>query len=77
MFDFRIIVCSDGTEIIDTSLKTPYESLTPVQMVEYSVVYDSLSVMEMLERKAKREAEEQRKKSRSLLYKAACLFGLV
>lgn len=77
MFDFRIIEMSNGDQIIDMGLKTPYESLTPVQMVEYSEVYDSLSVMEMLARKAKREAEEQRKKSRSLLYKAACLFGLV
>ena len=36
MFDFRIIICSDGTEIIDKTLKTPYDSLTPVQLVEYT-----------------------------------------
>lgn len=35
MFDFRIITCTDGTQVIDPSLKTPYSALTPVQMAEY------------------------------------------
>ena len=32
MFNFRIIACADGTDVIDTRLKTPYSSLTPSQM---------------------------------------------
>ena len=32
MFNFRIITCPDGTQIIDPSLKTPYNALTPIQM---------------------------------------------
>lgn len=35
MFNFRIIPCDDGTEVIDQRLKTPYESLTPCEVVEY------------------------------------------
>lgn len=33
MFNFRIIDTVDGNQIIDRNLKTPYNSLTPVQMV--------------------------------------------
>ena len=32
MFNFRIIACADGTDVIDTRLKTPYSSLTHAQM---------------------------------------------
>lgn len=35
MFDFRIIDTTDGNQILDRSLKTPYNALTPLQMVEY------------------------------------------
>ena len=36
MFNFKIITTADGNQIIDRNLKTPYSSLTPVQMVEYT-----------------------------------------
>lgn len=36
MFNFRIINMADGNQIIDRNLKTPYEALTPLQMVEYA-----------------------------------------
>ena len=35
MFNFRLINTPDGNQIIDCTLKTPYNSLTPLQMVEY------------------------------------------
>lgn len=35
MFDFGIINLSDGNQIIDRNLKTPYKALTPLQMAEY------------------------------------------
>ena len=35
MFNFRIINTPDGNQIIDTTLKTPYDSITAVEMLEY------------------------------------------
>ena len=76
MFNFRIITCPDGTQIIDSSLKTPYSSLTPVQMEEYMEIDSQIAVMERLKRKAKRESDRKCKMKRNPLYKAACMFGL-
>jgi len=76
MFNFRIITCPDGTQVIDHSLKTPYSSLTPVQMEEYMEIDTQIAVMERLKRKAKRESEHKRKLKCNPLYKAACMFGL-
>ena len=36
MFNFRLINTPDGNQIIDRNLKTPYNALTPSQMVEYT-----------------------------------------
>lgn len=76
MFNFRIITCTDGTQIIDHSLKTPYSALTPVQMEEYMEIDTQIAVMERLKRKAKRESDRKRKLKWNPLYKAACMFGL-
>lgn len=76
-FDFGIIICADGSEIIDRSIKTPYESLTPIQMMEYSEMENKILYMEVLKRRAQRESEQKRKVLRSLLYRVSCLFGLV
>ena len=46
MFNFRIIKCANGVEIIDSTLSTPYNSLTPTQMMDYINVEDSLFAME-------------------------------
>lgn len=77
LFEFRIIEISDGNQIIDQSVKTPYKALTPSQMLEYSEMENQIAVMERMKRKMQREAEHQRKISRILLYKAARAFGLV
>lgn len=77
MFNFRIITCADGTEIIDRTLKTPYNALTPLQMLEYAEMDEQISYMNMLERKAKAAAERKRKLVRNPLYRIACLCGLV
>lgn len=77
MFEFRIITCADGTEIIDRSLKTPYKALTPLQMVEYLEMDNRLAYMDRVEWKARAEAERKRKLARNLIYKMACLCGLV
>lgn len=77
IFEFRIINLPDGTQIIDTTLKTPYDALTPLQMAEYIEMDVQIAIMERLERKAQREAERQRKLSRNPFYRMACLCGLV
>lgn len=76
MFDFRIIACADGTEIVDRTLKTPYNALTPFQMVEYQEMDAQIAIMDRLERKEKLEAERQRKIARNPFRKLACLCGL-
>lgn len=76
MFEFRIINLSDGNQVIDRRLKTPYNSLTPVQMVEYAEMEGMLSLMDRLDRKAKTESERKRNFVRNLLYKLACACGL-
>ena len=77
MFDFRIINCADGTEIIDRSLKTPYKALTPLQMVEYLEMDHRLAYMDRMEREARAEAERKRKLAGNPIYKLACLCRLV
>lgn len=76
MFNFRLINTPDGNQVIDTTLKTPYESLTPLQMVEYIEMDTHLAFMERLERKKKRVLNHKRKLSRNLLYRFACMVGL-
>ena len=41
-FNFRIIKTANGAEIIDSTLSTPYNSLTPSQMMDYINVENSL-----------------------------------
>ena len=66
MFNFRIITTADGNQIIDRNLKTPYEALTPTQMLEYMEMDNSLAFMDMVERKAKQKAEQTRKLDNSI-----------
>ncbi len=73
MFDFRIIPCVDGTDIIDTNLKTPYESLTPSQMVDYVETSKQITYMERME---KREQKKKQKMGGNLFYRLICKFGL-
>ena len=77
MFDFRIIETEDGNQIIDSSLKTPYDSLTPLQMLEYMEMDNRLTYMDRIKQKAEKETERQRKLARNPLYRIACLCGLV
>lgn len=59
MFEFRIINTTDGNQIIDRNLKTPYNALTPMQMLEYTEMDNQLAFMDRMERKAKRKEEEK------------------
>mgnify|MGYP004718974703 CR=1 FL=1 len=77
MFNFKIIDMPDGNQIIDMSLKTPYDTLTPIEMIEYIEVDKSLVIMACMEKKRLKEAEHQRKLARNPLYRLACLCGIV
>ena len=77
MFNFRLINTPDGNQIIDTTLKTPYSSLTPLQMEEYIEIDNQLTYIERMERKQKREAEKQRKFTYKLFHKVACACGIM
>ena len=77
MFEFRLINLSDGNQIIDTTLKTPYDSITAVEMMEYMEVDARLECMKRMEQKQKREAERQRKLTYRFMHKLACVCGIM
>ena len=77
MFNFRIIDTPDGNQIIDRTLKTPLNALTPLQMLEYNEMDNRLAYMDRMERKAKAEEEHRRKIARNPIYKLACLCGMI
>jgi hypothetical protein len=55
-FNFRIIKTANGAEVIDDTLSTPYNSLTPMQMLDYINVENSLYFAERRKRsRIKRE----------------------
>lgn len=76
MFNFRIIDTADGNQIIDRQLKTPYNALTPSQMVEYTEMDNQLAYMDRLEKKAREEADRICRVARNPFYRLACMCGL-
>ena len=77
MFEFRLINLSDGNQIIDTTLKTPYDALTPIEMMEYMEVDARLAYMRRIEREQVKEAERKRKFTYKLFHKVACACGIM
>ena len=77
MFNFRIIELQDGNQVIDRNLKTPYNALTPSQMVEYTEMENQLAYMNRLERKAQIEAARRRRIASNPLYRLDCVIGLL
>lgn len=77
MFNFRLFNTADGNQIIDRILKTPYDSLTPLQMLEYMEIDNQLAFMERMEKKQRREAERQRKIAKNPIWKLACICGIL
>lgn len=57
MFNFRLIVTADGNQIIDLSQNTPYETISPIEMLEYIEVDEKLAFSERLERRKQRLEE--------------------
>lgn len=76
-FDFRIMEQPDGTQLIDSSVKTPMDALTPEMQVEYMEVDRQLAYMDMLRENQRREAESERKLARNPIRKIASLCGLL
>ena len=77
MFNFRLINTADGNQIIDTTLKTPYDSITPIEMVEYTEIDNRLEHMKRMERKQKREAERKQKFAYRFMHKVAGMCGIM
>lgn len=77
MFNFRIINTLDGNQIIDRSLKKPYNALTPTKMLEYTELDNQMAFMDRMEHKAKQKLEHMRKHAKNPLYKMACMVGLI
>lgn len=51
IFNFRLVKCANGVEVIDKTLSTPYSLLTPTEMLDYTQVDNDLFVMERLKKK--------------------------
>lgn len=77
VFNFRIINMPDGSQIIDQTLQTPEESLTPSEMIDYIETDKCMAIMDAIARKKQREAERQRKLARNPLRRIACLCGII
>ncbi len=77
MFNFRIITTPNGNQIIDRNLKTPYDALTPTQMMEYMEMDNSLAFMDRMERRAREKADHMRRVARNPFYRLACMVGLM
>ena len=77
MFNFRIIDTPDGNQVIDSKLKTPYNSLTALQMEEYIEVDKQLLLIKRMERKHAKETERKRKFIYKLFHKVACACGIM
>lgn len=76
MFNFRIIETADGNQIIDRQLKTPYNALTPTQMLEYTEMDNRLLIMDRMERKERQKAEHMQKVAKNPFYRLACMCGI-
>lgn len=69
MFNFRLINMPDGSQVIDSRLKTPINALTPSQMIEYRKMEIILYQSERLKRKQEGRQQRELKKNRSIFYK--------
>lgn len=76
-FNFRLIELPGGDQIIDDTIKTPMDALTPEMQTEYMKVHEQLGFMEQMRRKERREEERKQKIAKNPLYKMAYLCGLI
>lgn len=76
-FDFRLIEGEDGTQIIDNSVKTPMDALTPERQIEYMEVDRQLAVISGIRAKERREEQRRRKLEKNPFWRFACFCGLI
>lgn len=76
-FSFQLIDMGNGSQVIDESIKTPMDALTPEMQMEYMEVDVQLAFMKMIQKKDRKEAERRRKRARNPLWRLACLCGIV
>lgn len=76
-FNFRIIDMPDGSQIIDNSIKTPFNSLTLQKYMEYVDIDNKLFFINRMKKKQQKEAERKRKFTYKLLHKVACMCGIM
>lgn len=56
-FNFRIIITADGNQIIDRTQETSCDSMSPVEMLDYLQVEESLYFAERQRKKVKIQNE--------------------
>lgn len=72
MFKFRLINMPNGIQIIDENLMTPYDSITPEQMIDYIRVEQAMEVIKI--HKRNREIHNmERNKLKTILFRIACM----
>ena len=76
-FNFRLIELPGGDQIIDDTIKTPMDALTPEMQMEYKEVDEQLAFMERMRKKEQREEARKQKITRNPLWRLACLCGFV
>lgn len=76
-FDFRLINMPGGTQVIDESIKTPMDALTPEMQIEYMEVHEQLAFIKRMRKKERMEELHKRKIARNPLYRLACACGIV
>ena len=76
MYDFRITDMPDGNQVIDRNLKTSYNTLTPIQILEYDEMDTQLYIMDRMERRGVKRSARRRKFLRNVLRDIACQCGL-
>lgn len=61
VFNFRIEKATNGTEIINPYLQTPWNALTPEMLIIYKETENSLYTSERMKRKAERQHKKNGK----------------
>lgn len=59
MFDFRIIDTKDGNQVIRRDLKTPYDTLTLLQYIEYTNMEVQLYIADRQKKKFLKEVDRK------------------
>ena len=75
MFNFRIISTPEG-QVIDTTLKTPYNSISGTEMIEYMAIEYKINYIKRLKRKERRELIRKEKLSYKLMHNIAHIWNV-